>query len=130
MLLAIERSPRAVWVAKHKLWPASTAREDWVWGFGPWRDGCPVMQQQPEWHPKWFAMGLTYTPGRLMDLAAPHMFAWVYGECDMRLSQLARDNSIPIMVAARSQPKHLHFYPREGDWGWRDSPEAGLHATR
>lgn len=118
MLAWASQRPEYVQVAPHKLWPASTGRNDWVWGHGPWQEPIPVMTQELHRHPGWFAMGLTWTPARLLDAAAPDMPAWEYGQTDMGLSRIARQLAIPVMVVAPARPKHMHFYPRKGDLGW------------
>jgi hypothetical protein len=111
--------PQNVLVAPHKLWPASTMRPSWVWAHGHWDNGAPVMSQQLVRKPEWFALGLTYTPAVLLELAAPHMFAWQFGQVDSGLSAVARQHKIPGLVVGAARPKHLHFYPREDDASWR-----------
>lgn len=119
MYKAIERAPEFVHCSVHKLWPASTMRPDWVYAHGIWKDNAPVMNQRLESRADWFALGFTYTPGRLLDLAAPHMFQWVFGQVDSGLSATARQHGIPAGPVPRCRPKHLHFYPREDDASWR-----------
>lgn len=121
----IGQEPSAVHVAAHKLWPASTGRERWSWGFGTWDDPHPVMGQIIPGTLGWFAMGLTWTPSVLLDLALPHMPFWEYGQVDMGLSRLAREHRIPIRIVPGAQPRHLHFDPREGDAGWRPGRDGG-----
>ena len=119
MLAAIGMRPADVHCSTHKLWPASTMRDDWVWGHGI-TDGI-YHQLGQTWHarPDWWALGYTYTPGRLLDLAAPHMPAWVFGQVDSGLSAVAVQHGIPAWAIRQCQPKHLHFYPREDDASWR-----------
>lgn len=116
---AVEANPNQVWVSCHKLWPASTMRDQWVWAHGIMRDGKPEMSQRLQHLAEWFALGLTYTPARLLDLALPHMPAWVFGQVDSGLSAVARQHGIPGSAVAAARPKHLHFYPREDDASWR-----------
>lgn len=119
MQAAIASRPGVVHVALHKLWPASTMRPDWVWGHGRWQNGAPVMSQML-WHTAdWFALGLTYTPAVLLDLAAPHMFQWQFGQVDSGLAAVARQHHIGAFPVGKAHPKHLHFYPREDDASWR-----------
>jgi len=111
--------PGFVGVAAHKLWPASTMLCDWVWAHGIMDGHWPVLSQKMQPRAEWFALGLTYTPGRLLDLALPHMPAWVFGQVDSGLGAVARQHGIPGRVVPHSRPKHLHFYPREDDASWR-----------
>lgn len=108
-----EWSPDEVIVAAHKLWPASTGRDAWVWGHGPWGGNVPVMSQQCVTAVGWFALGMTYTPRKLLDLALRDMDAWHYGQVDMGLSKIAREADIPMRAEYRGMPKHLHL--SEGD---------------
>lgn len=94
-------------------------RESWVYAHGLWKDNMPVMGQQLAPRADWFALGLTYTPGRLLDLASPHMPAWQFGQVDSGLAAVARQHHIPAFPVPRARPKHLHFYPREDDASWR-----------
>lgn len=119
MIEAARKVPAYVHCSVHKLWPASTMREDWVWAHGEWRNGYPELSQRIAPRAGWFALGLTYTPGRLLDLAAPHMFQWVFGQVDNGLAAIARQHGIPAYPVLRARPKHLHFYPREDDASWR-----------
>lgn len=119
MMRAAKRAPDFIHVSVHKLWPASTMRESWVWAHGLVKDNVPVLSQQIAPRADWFALGFTYTPGRLLDLAAPHMPAWVFGQVDTGLGAVARQNHIPAFPVPRCRPKHLHFYPREDDASWR-----------
>lgn len=116
---AIERAPQFVHCSSHKLWPASTMRPDWVWAHGMWVGTAPVMSQNYAPYAQWFALGMTYTPARLLDLALPHMFQWVFGQVDSGLSATARQHNIPSYPVPKCRPKHLHFYPREDDQSWR-----------
>lgn len=110
----IAQIPEAVWVAPHKLWPASTGRQEWVWGHGPWAGTAPGMTQDLERRPGWFAMGFTFTPAELLDLAWADLRVWEYGMIDMGLSRYAREAGIPIKVAYGACPRHVHFYPDRG----------------
>lgn len=116
---AIERVPEYVHIAAHKLWPASTMRDDWVWAHGLMDGDRPVLSQRRADRAQWFALGLTWTPARLLNLAAPHMPAWMFGQVDTGLSATARQHSIPAYCVPQARPKHLHFYPREDDASWR-----------
>ena len=111
--------PSWVGVAAHKLWPASTMRDGWVWAHGIMAGDRPVMSQRMQPRAEWFALGLTYTPAALLNLAAPHMPAWVFGQVDSGLAAVARQHGIPGRVVPHARPKHLHFYPREDDASWR-----------
>ena len=119
MRAAIYYRPTAAHVASHKLWPASTMRDSWVWAHGICQGDQKIMGQMWQKYAEWFALGLTYTPGRLLDLALPHMPAWVFGQVDSGLSNIARDQGIPGFAVKNARPKHLHFYPREDDASWR-----------
>jgi hypothetical protein len=119
MTKAIERAPEYVHCSVHKLWPASTMRPDWVWAHGAWRNNAPVMGQRMDTVADWFALGFTYTPARLLDIAMPHMFQWVFGQVDNGLAATARQHNIPAFPVPKCRPKHLHFYPREDDASWR-----------
>lgn len=119
MIAAVRISPDRVYVAAHKLWPASTMRDDWVWAHGRMIDGAPELTQRLRIGAQWWALGLTYTPGALLDLAAPHMPAWVFGQVDTGLSAIARQHHIAGICIEKARPKHLHFYPREDDASWR-----------
>lgn len=124
MRAAILYRPTSVHVASHKLWPASTMRQSWVWGHGIMAGPEIIMGQMWQKRAEWFSLGLTYTPGRLLDLAAPHMPAWVFGQVDSGLSNIARDRGIPGFAVKEARPKHLHFYAREDDASWRPG---GVH---
>jgi hypothetical protein len=126
---AINRSPEFVHCSVHKLWPASTMRESWVWAHGVWKDNAPVMGQRTDIRADWFALGFTYTPARLLDLAHPHMFQWVFGQVDSGLAAIARQHRIPAFPVPKCRPKHLHFYPREDDASWRPGMASGPPAT-
>lgn len=115
----VELAPEAIHVSVHKLWPASTMRDDWVWAHGLMKGETPVMSQRLESYAAWFALGFTYTPARLLDLALPHMPAWVFGQVDSGLGAVARQHAIPAHAAGRVRPVHLHFYPRPDDASWR-----------
>jgi len=119
MRAAIGDRPTWVHVAAHKLWPASTMRESWVWGHGVMRGDTPVLSNRMQPRAEWFALGLTFTPARLLDLALPHLPAWVFGQVDNGLAAVARQHGIPGQVVPGARPKHLHFYPREDDASWR-----------
>ena len=115
----IETWPGMVHVARHKLWPASTMREHWVWGHGIMQDERPVLSQKWQERAEWFALGFTWTPAQLLDLAVPHMPAWQFGQVDSGLGAVARQHRIPGRAVSGARPKHLHFYPREDDASWR-----------
>lgn len=126
---AIERAPEYVHCSVHKLWPASTMRKEWVWAHGMWVGTAPVVSQQMAPYAQWFALGMTYTPAALLDLAAPHMFQWVFGQVDSGLSATARQHNIPAFPVPKCRPKHLHYYPREDDASWRPGQVSGPPAT-
>ena len=111
--------PEWVHVAAHKLWPASTMRDGWVWAWGVMDGDRPAMTQRMQPRAEWFALGLTYTPARLLELAVPHMPAWQFGQVDSGLGAVARQHGITGRVVPHARPKHLHFYPREDDASWR-----------
>lgn len=119
MRAEIESAPGSVWVSVHKLWPASTILEDWVWAHGRMDGNRPVLSQARTVAAEWFALGFTYTPAQLLDLAVPHMPAWVFGQIDNGLAAVARQHNIYAWAAEACMPKHLHFYPREDDASWR-----------
>lgn len=119
MHMAISRAPDLIHVSVHKLWPASTMRDDWVYAHGLVDGITHVLNQKMAPRADWFALGFTYTPARLMNLAAPHMINWVFGQVDSGLSAVARQNYIPAFPVPKCRPKHLHFYPREDDASWR-----------
>lgn len=119
MLEAISYRDDTVWVAAHKLWPASTGRQEWVWGHGRWDRTGPVMSQQFNVMPGWFAMGMTYTPSTLLHHVVQDLMLWTFGAIDMSLSHAARQLGVPIRVARKARPKHLHYIPRTGDVGYR-----------
>ena len=114
-----ETWPGMVHVAVHKLWPASTMLPDWVYGHGVMDGERPVLSQKLSGRADWFALGLTYTPAQLLDLAIPHMPAWQFGQVDSGLGAVARQHRIPGRAVTAARPKHLHFYPREDDASWR-----------
>jgi hypothetical protein len=119
MLRHIEVWPGMVHVAVHKLWPASTMRDDWVYGHGVMDGDRPVLSQKLQGRAEWFALGFTYTPAQLLDLAIPHMPAWQFGQVDSGLAAVARQHRIPGRAVTAARPKHLHYYPREDDASWR-----------
>lgn len=129
MWMAIKRAPDLVHCSVHKLWPASTMREDWVYAHGRTVGGIHQLSQKLEPRADWFALGLTYTPARLLDLAAPHMINWVFGQVDSGLSAVALQHGIPAFPVPRCRPKHLHFYPREDDASWRPGAVSDKPAT-
>jgi hypothetical protein len=122
---AIERNPDYVHVSIHRLWPASTMRQDWVWAHGLWQQDAPVLSQRLSMIAEWWALGLTYTPAALLDLAVPHMPAWHFGQVDNGLAAIARQHKIPGRAVDGAQPKHLHYYPREDDASWRAGKLSG-----
>lgn len=105
----IQHDETRVYVAPHKLWPGSTHRDSWVWGHGPMRDDNPRMAQAYCAKPEWFALGFTYTPARLLNIVLPDLPAWRFGQIDMSLSRLARENSIEISIVYGVHVKHLHL---------------------
>jgi hypothetical protein len=119
MRKAIDRAPDYIHCSVHKLWPASTMRDDWVYAHGLLDGIYHVLNQRMAPRADWFALGFTYTPARLLNLAAPHMINWVFGQVDSGLSTVARQNNIPAFPVPKCRPKHLHFYPREDDASWR-----------
>lgn len=104
--------PDEVGVALHKLWPASTRRDTWVWGHGVMDGHMPVMSQDPWARPEWFAMGMIYLPGILLDKALPYLPEWQFGHVDMSLARTARENGIGARVVYNCLPKHLHYVTR------------------
>lgn len=119
MLTRVRYHADAVWISLHKLWPASTGRDTWVWGHGRWNGTMPAMSQDHTVMPGWFALGMTYTPALLLDKVVADLPCWVFGQIDMGLSKVAREIPVPMRVAERCRPKHLHYLPREGDPQWR-----------
>lgn len=115
---SIDLEPDSVHVAPHRLWPASTGRQEWVWGHGLWGDNAPVMTQIISTPVEWFAMGFTYTPRRLLNIAFSHLPFWEYGMVDMGLSRLAREYDIPARLVLDCRPKHLHFIPGDDYMEW------------
>lgn len=115
---SIDSMPDSVLVAPHKLWPASTGRLEWVWGHGLWQEPHPVMSQVLHYQAEWFAMGFTYTPRKLLDLALPHMSAWHYGQVDMGLSRLAREHGIDARRLTFCEVKHVHYQPGDDYLAW------------
>lgn len=111
--------PDTVWVAAHKLWPASTNLQDWVWGFGGWDDGRMTTTRNMRVMPGWFALGFTYTPAALLQPITSDLAVWVFGQVDMGLSAAARALQVPIRVANQARPRHVHFIKRPGDAGYR-----------
>lgn len=103
------------WVihAVHTLWPASTGRQEPASSYGGWDGDTPSFTRRGDPESRWFAMGCTYTPRQLLGLALPAMEVWEYGQVDMGLSRLARDNDIPVLVVSDVKVIHLHF--TEGD---------------
>jgi len=116
---AIAMHPARVLVGVHKLWPASTMRDDWVWAHGRMNGTMPHMSQNLATNAEWFALGLTWTPRRLLDYALPHMPAWQFGQVDAGLGAVARQQGIAGLAVTGARPKHLHFYPRKDDASWR-----------
>jgi len=106
----------------HKLWPASTGRDEWVWSYGRHDGTMPVMSQQHHHDPGWCAIGLTYTPARLLDIVAADMPFWEFGQIDMTLAATARQHDIPIRVCDGVQVKHVHFTPGPDYLAWTRTP--------
>lgn len=129
MMRAISRAPEFVHASVHKLWPASTMRDDWVYAHGTMNGIYHELSQKMAPRADWFALGFTYTPARLLNLAAPHMINWVFGQVDSGLSNVARINNIPAFPVPKCRPKHLHFYPREDDASWRQGAVRDRPAT-
>ena len=115
----IRYNPYACWVARHKLWPASTGRDDWAWGFGPVDGDMPLFGQDPHTPLGWFALGMTYVPAQVLDYVVNDLACWMFGEIDMGLSRAARQLAVPIYPVAGCRPKHVHFTRRAGDVGYR-----------
>lgn len=118
MRAEIDKYPEFVVHAQHKLWPASTGREEWVWSHGPWKDGRPEMSQVFRLAPGWCSLGFTYIPRQILDLASAQMPFWKFGQIDMGLSRMARENNIPIWLCDGIEVKHLHFNRRQGYLEW------------
>lgn len=68
--------------------------------------------------PGWFALGMTYTPRRLLNAALPQLPHWHYGQNDMGLSAIARKLDITIDSVYGCQPRHLHLDPGEDYLEW------------
>lgn len=107
----IDYDNSCVWASMHKLWPASTHRDTWVWAFGKVNGDRPVMSQSTEGPYGWFALGMTYLPAALLDIAVRDMPLWEFGMIDMGLSRTAREHGFTINVAGNCHPKHVHFTP-------------------
>lgn len=92
-----------------KLWPASTARDDWMWSHRTGTLGYPVATQDETAPVAYFSIDAVWTPAALLDLAFPAGKAWAWNEIDLRLSEIALTTGIPARVVPGCRPKHLHF---------------------
>lgn len=114
----IEAEPGVMRVTPHRLWPAATHRDEWAWAHGHVEDGRAILDQIFWPDPEWMALGFTYTPRRLLNIAVTDMPAWHFTQCDIELSRYAREFGIKMGLTYWSEVKHVHFNDlyRELDW--------------
>lgn len=118
MRAAVAMRPSDVHTAMVKLWPISTGLDDWIWSHRGGTLGFPAATQDESVPVSYFAMGLVWTPARLLDLAFPRFRGWAFHEIDVGLSEICMTSGIPRHAVAGCRPKHLHFAP-EHHWGYR-----------
>lgn len=109
MTEAIEADPGSVQTALVKLWPASTGRDSWIWSHRGGSLGSPQVLADEAAPVAYFATGLTWLPGRLLDLAAPQLPSWPFHAFDVGLSEVALAHGIHVYAVHSCRPKHLHF---------------------
>lgn len=109
MTEAVQQLPADVHTAMVKNWPASTSRPDWIWSHRAGRLGAPEPTQDDSAAVVYFATGMTWLPGRLLDLAADQLPTWPFHAFDVGLSEVALAHDIPAHAVPACRPKHLHF---------------------
>lgn len=104
--------PSHVAVAPYVLWPKSTGREEPVWSCGDIGSfGLRVYHHAriaPPARPKWFSLGCTYLPARLLEAAPDVDGNWDYPVLDTRLSELAARLGYPCRTT-QAPAVHLHW---------------------
>lgn len=114
MNAAVLEHPADLHTGMVKLWPESTSRDDWMWSHRGGTLGSPAATQDETAPVAYVSLGFLWTPARLLDLAAPVMSGWQWGNADVRLSELALEHGIAAHSVPHCRPKHLHFQ-REHD---------------
>lgn len=106
------RYPQDVAAVPYLLYPRSTGREAAAWAHrSSVTDGqylfVPATAPPPS-HPSAFGLGCTYLPARLLDAMPADLGQWDYPVLDTRLSDLARELSIPCRCTP-TPAIHLHY---------------------
>lgn len=109
MVDAVNEQPQDLHTGMVKLWPESTARNDWIWSHRGGTLGQPAATQDGSAPVSYVSLGFLWVPGRLLGLAAPTIASWRHGEADVRLSELALEHGVPAHAVPACRPKHLHF---------------------
>lgn len=109
MAAAASRTTGRVLTGMVKLWPASTGRKEWMWSHRGGTLGNPVASQYENTTIAYFSLGFLWVPRKLLDIAFPAYDNWQWGEMDVKLSELAYRNYIPVHAVHGARPKHLHF---------------------
>ena len=105
MFRAAVNAPQEVHTAPVRLWPASTKRDDWVWG--SWAE---KPSQSLDLEPVWFSTCLTYLPARLIKAALKDgLRSWTYPGVDARIAETAQRLGTPVRVVLECQPKHTNY---------------------
>lgn len=106
---AITSWPADTHTAAVKLWPASTARPDWIWSHRGGDLGKPVPTQDVTVQATYVATGFLYTPARLLDQLPDDFPSLQFTAVDVCLSETGIRHGIPVRVAWECRPRHLHF---------------------
>lgn len=109
MAQAVQDRPGDLHTGLVKLWPGSTGLDHWIWSHRGGTLDQPAILADPMAPVAYVSLGFLWVPRRLLDLAAPDMPGWQWGQADVRLSEVALDHGIPAWAVPGCQPKHLHF---------------------
>jgi hypothetical protein len=105
MRASIHDAPAAVHAAPVRLWPASTAVTDWVWGH--W--DTERTQGQVD-RVRRFSFGFTYLPRQLIgDCIRAGLEGWTFPHVDEMVSGQAVKSGTEVRLVEGCTPKHLHF---------------------
>lgn len=106
------RHPQDVAAVPYLLYPRSTGLDHPVWAHrGQGTDGryfFAAAQDRLVDFPAAFCLGCTYLPGRLLNALPEDLTHWDYPVLDTKLSDLARELSIPCRCTT-TPAIHLHY---------------------
>lgn len=108
----VRHLPRAVSTVPYLLYPASTGRALPLWSVRPAGGAgdsyAAAEGAEPCLRPRWFGLGCTYLPGRLLDALPADLRHWDYPTLDTRISDMAADMGVSAWTTPTAAV-HLHW---------------------